>query len=82
MSRSKWKIPFIDPSLINKKSQKIKIFSRQSTIYPFFLHKTVLIHNGKSMIKTKITDNMLGQKFGEFVKTKQSHVFKKNKCIK
>ena len=57
MSRSVWKGPFVDPSLIkkvekekNETSRKpIKTWSRKSTIIPDFVGVTFLIHNGKNL---------------------------------
>jgi ribosomal protein S19 len=37
------------------------------------------IYNGKNFIKLKITKDMLGYKFGEFINTKKKHIYKKLK---
>ena len=79
MSRSVWKGPFVDPSLLKKveklKDQSnrppIKTWSRKSTIIPEFVGYSFLIHNGKKFIPIKISEEMVGHKLGEFSPTRQ-----------
>ena len=79
MSRSIWKGPFVDPSLLRKveklkdQSNKppIKTWSRKSTIIPEFVGHSFLIHNGKKFIPIKISEEMVGHKLGEFSPTRQ-----------
>ena len=79
MSRSIWKGPFVDPSLLKKveklKDQfnkpPIKTWSRKSTIIPEFVGYSFLIHNGKKFIPIKISEEMVGHKLGEFSPTRQ-----------
>ena len=79
MSRSVWKGPFVDPSLIKKVEQQktkgttapIKTWSRKSTIIPEFIGTSFLIHNGKKFIPIKISEEMVGHKLGEFSPTRQ-----------
>ena len=79
MSRSVWKGPFVDPSLLKKvekvKGQSnaapIKTWSRKSTIIPEFVGHSFLIYNGKKFIPIKISDEMVGHKLGEFSPTRQ-----------
>ena len=79
MSRSVWKGPFVDPSLIKKveklKNQTnkspIKTWSRKSTIIPEFVGVSFLIYNGKKFIPIKISEEMVGHKLGEFSQTRQ-----------
>ena len=81
MSRSVWKGPFVDPSLLKKveklKSQTnpipIKTWSRKSTIIPEFIGVSFLIYNGKKFIPIKISEEMVGHKLGEFSPTRQFH---------
>ena len=78
MSRSIWKGPFVDPSLIKKveklKSQSkpmpIKTWSRKSTIIPEFIGVSFLIYNGKKFIPITISEDMVGHKMGEFAPTR------------
>ena len=79
MSRSVWKGPFVDPSLIEKVEKlkgktnvaPIKTWARKSTIIPEFVGYSFLIHNGKKFIPIKIPDEMVGHKLGEFSPTRQ-----------
>ena len=79
MSRSVWKGPFVDPSLIKKvdnlknKTSKapIKTWSRKSTIIPDFVGHSFLVHNGKKFIPISISEEMVGHKLGEFSPTRQ-----------
>ena len=79
MSRSVWKGPFVDPSLLKQveklKTQSnptpIKTWSRKSTIVPEFVGISFLIHNGKKFIPIKISEEMVGHKLGEFSPTRQ-----------
>ena len=79
MSRSVWKGPFVDPSLIKKVEKlknhttkpPIKTWSRKSTIIPEFVGFSFLIHNGKKFIPIKISEEMVGHKLGEFSPTRQ-----------
>ena len=79
MSRSVWKGPFVDPSLLKKveklksqaKPMPIKTWSRKSTIIPEFIGISFLIYNGKKFIPIKISEEMVGHKLGEFSPTRQ-----------
>ena len=76
MPRSVKKGPFIDYHLWNKAikqtddNRAIKTWSRRSTIVPEFIGKTFVVHNGKKFIPVFITENMVGQKLGEFSQTR------------
>ena len=78
MSRSIWKGPFVDPSLLKKVEKlknapvqaPIKTRSRKSTIIPEFIGISFLIHNGKKFIPIKISEEMVGHKLGEFSPTR------------
>ena len=64
MTRSVWKGPYVDASLLKKvekmRSQSnklpIKTWSRKSTIIPEFVGISFLIHNGKKFIPIKISE--------------------------
>ena len=79
MSRSVWKGPFVDPSLLKKvenlksqtKPMPIKTWSRKSTIIPDFVGLSFLIHNGKKFIPITVSEDMVGHKLGEFAPTRQ-----------
>lgn len=72
MARSLWKGPFCE---INTTIQKIT--SRRSIILPQFIGKNLLVHNGKSYISLKVTEDMIGHKFGEFAITRRKPIHKK-----
>jgi len=83
--RSVWKGPFIESTFVSsiKESKNIKKIlnttSRTSMILPFLIGKTVRVHNGKSFVPVKITEEMVGFKLGEFVATRVRHIYKKKK---
>ena len=78
MARSVWKGPFVEMTLI-KKAQKvsdsgrkevIKTWSRRSTILPQFVGLTFGVYNGKKHIPVLVSEEMIGQKFGEYSPTR------------
>ena len=78
MARSIWKGPFVDGYLLKKaetskasgKNEVIKIWSRRSTILPQFVGLTFAVYNGKKHIPVAVTEEMIGQKFGEYSPTR------------
>lgn len=74
MARSLWKPPFCEIS-----ASQTKIWSRRSLITPEFVNKTFFIHNGKTFISLKVTQDMIGCKFGEFATTRKKTQHKKKK---
>jgi small subunit ribosomal protein S19 len=87
MARAKWKGPFIKPvylKKINKKNHNINKFSisRKSEVMPNYIGLTFQIHNGKNYSEIKVSEEMLGHKFGEFVFTRSKFSFKKKKSQK
>jgi len=61
MARSKWKGPYINKKLLEsiknyKKNKQIFTNSRNSTIIPIFVNKTINVHNGKIYQKLKIIE--------------------------
>jgi small subunit ribosomal protein S19 len=90
MGRSLKKGPFIDVHLLekveamNRQNEKkvIKTWSRRSTVVPEMVGHTVAVHNGKKFIPVYITENMVGQKLGEFAPTRffKGHTTKAEKA--
>ena len=90
MSRSLKKGPFIDLHLLEKveamnqeKDKKvIKTWSRRSTVIPEMVGHTLAVHNGRKFIPVYITENMVGQKLGEFAPTRffKGHTTKAEKA--
>ena len=78
MSRSIWKGPFVDITLIKKaekvsesgRKEVIKTWSRRSTILPQFVGLTFGVYNGHKFIPVSVTENMVGHKLGEFSPTR------------
>ena len=48
----------------------IKTWSRRSTILPQFVGLTFGVYNGQKFVPVLVTENMVGQKFGEFSPTR------------
>ena len=78
MSRSVKKGPFVQPRLLKKiqdmnaKGEKkvLKTWSRSSTIFPDFVGHTIAVHDGKKHVPVYITEDMVGNKLGEFAPTR------------
>lgn len=78
MARSVKKGPFVDGHLLKKvmeakgtNSRKvIKTWSRRSDIVPDMVGLTLAVHNGKKFIPVFVSENMVGQKLGEFSPTR------------
>jgi small subunit ribosomal protein S19 len=78
MSRSLKKGPFIDAHLLKKveamnasgKKAVIKTWSRRSMIVPAMLSHTIAVHNGKKFVPVYVTENMIGNRLGEFAATR------------
>ncbi len=78
MARSVKKGPFVDGHLMQKVEQAkesgsrkvIKTWSRRSDIIPDMVGLTFAVHNGKKFIPVFVTENMVGQKLGEYAPTR------------
>ncbi len=79
MSRNHKKSPFFKYNLINNQKKWIKIFNKNLVIMPKDIDVNYNIYNGKTFIKLKITKEMLGYKFGEFINTRKKNIYKKVK---
>ena len=90
MSRSTKKGPFVDTPLLEKievmnrgaDRKVIKTWSRRSTVVPEMVGHTIAVHNGKKFIPVYVTENMVGQKLGEFSPTRtfKGHTTKAEKA--
>ena len=49
----------------------IKTWARASTIPPEFVGRTIAVHNGRIHTPVFITENMVGNKLGEFAPTRK-----------
>src|SRR5262245_10279578 len=78
MGRSLKKGPFVDTHLLEKvevmnrgaEKKVIKTWSRRSTVVTEMVGHTLAVHNGKKFIPVYVTENMVGQKLGEFAPTR------------
>lgn len=81
MSRSLKKGPYCSPKLLKKVHTArdkagargrvvVETYSRRSTIIPEFVGVTLMVHCGNKFIPVLITENMVGQKLGEFAMTR------------
>ena len=81
MTRSTWKGPFVESSLLKKaetargsgRKDVIKTWSRRSTVLPQFVGLTFGVYNGKKHIPVMVTEDMVGHKLGEFSHTRTFH---------
>ena len=86
MSRSLKKGQFADESLLKKieamnesgEKSVIKTWSRRSTIYPQMVGHTIAVHDGRKHVPVYITEDMVGNKLGEFVPTRTFRGHNKN----
>ncbi len=83
MTRSIWKTPFSQSQIfksiyLNHSPEKpIRIWSRNSVIFPLFVGKVLSIYNGKRFVNLQISEEMIGFKTGEFVSTRKRPQHKK-----
>ena len=78
MTRSVWKGPFVDITLLKKakavsesgRKEVIKTWSRKSTILPEFVGLTFGVYNGQKFVQVAVNENMVGHKLGEFSPTR------------
>tara|TARA_X000001036_G_scaffold300337_1_gene279431 strand:+ start:14 stop:292 length:279 start_codon:yes stop_codon:yes gene_type:complete len=78
MARAIWKGPFVEGYVLNKaekvresgRNEVIKIWSRKSTILPQFVGLTFGVYNGRKHIPVLVSEEMIGQKFGEYSPTR------------
>ena len=90
MTRSIWKGPFVDGYLLKKVQEAkktgsrtaIKTWSRRSTILPQFGGLNFAVHNGKKFIPVFITEEMVGQKLGEYAPTRTYYGHTADKKVK
>lgn len=87
MSRSSWKLDFINNCLLRKvcflkekrSSFSLRTWSRSSTVCSDFVGLRLRVHNGRDFYPVQISEGMLGHKLGEFVPTRVKYEFKKKK---
>jgi small subunit ribosomal protein S19 len=82
--RSLWKGPFLSSKIVsdiklNNSLKILKTTSRNTTILPFLIGKTIHLHNGKFFVNCIISEDLLGHTLGEFVPTRLRQIYKKKK---
>ena len=78
MTRSIWKGPFVDITLMKKaaklsqsgRKEVLKTWSRRSMITPDMVGLNIAVHNGRQHVPIFILEDMVGHKLGEFVLTR------------
>ena len=78
MGRSLKKGPFVQPKLLERVQQMneagekrvLKTWSRSSTIFPDFVGHTFAVHDGRKHVPVYVTEDMVGDKLGEFAPTR------------
>ena len=78
MSRSVKKGPYVEPRLLGRvqemkrlnEKRVLKTWSRASVIFPDFVGQTIAVYNGKKHIPVSVSEEMIGQKFGEYSPTR------------
>lgn len=78
MARSLKKGPYIHPSILKHISRLkvgdkkiIKTWARASQISPEMIGYTFGVHNGRSFIEVRVTEEMVGHRLGEFAPTRK-----------
>ena len=78
MPRSLKKGPYVDEKLAKKVSALkvgdktiIKTWARASTITPEMVGFTIGVHNGRTHVPVRVSENMVGHKLGEFSPTRK-----------
>jgi len=78
MSRSLKKGPYVDPKLLKKianlkpeNAPVIKTWSRASEISPEMVGFAFGVHNGKTFVEVKVSEEMVGHRLGEFAPTRK-----------
>lgn len=82
LGRSAWKGPNVVPLPIGeamKTGAPIRTNARSCTILPQFVGLKFQVHNGKEYVELEISDDMVGNKLGEFVSTRKKFSYKYSK---
>lgn len=90
MARSLKKGPYIKEVILRRaqqmheaeKKQPIKVWQRAMTILPDCVGLTFQVYNGKKFIPLRVTENMVGHKFGEFSPTRTYYGHAADKKVK
>lgn len=83
MTRSQYKGPFIDNSILKLHNLKrtVNVYSRRSTIHPKLAGLRIGVYNGGVFKVVKVNEMMVGRKLGEFSPTRMLYQFKRKKQL-
>ena len=78
MGRSLKKGPFVEERLMKRidamnaanEKKVVKTWSRASTIFPEMVGHTIAVHDGRKHVPVFISEDMVGQRLGEFAPTR------------
>lgn len=78
MGRSVKKGPYVEAGLMKKieamnesnTKSVVKTWSRSSTIFPEMVGHTIAVHDGRKHVPVFISEDMVGNKLGEFAPTR------------
>ena len=54
----------------NGEKKIVKTWSRASMIFPDFVGHTIAVHDGRKHVPVYVTEDMVGDKLGEFARTR------------
>jgi small subunit ribosomal protein S19 len=84
MSRSSFKGPFFNPNIFKKlkiiklkTNNVLKTFSKNTTILPGYIDKTLSVYNGKKWVLRAVSQDMVGYVLGSFIFTRKIYKYKK-----
>jgi small subunit ribosomal protein S19 len=60
----------VEKAMESGEKKPIKTWSRRSMIIPDMIGLTIAVHNGRQHVPVFVTDEMVGQKLGEFAPTR------------
>lgn len=87
MVRSKWKLPYMSKIFFSNhflNNSDPVIWHRNVAVSSSFVDKKCTVYNGIWFLSLNVTDEMIGQKFGEFCATKtinKIHITEKKKNV-
>ncbi len=87
MSRSSWKISYIDPEFLKQQLSKSRedefvLINRATVLTNDMVGLQLQIYNGIRFFQITVTPDMIGHRAGEFAPTRKKPVAKKKKNTK
>ncbi len=76
--RSRWKLPFFEtPIKMRYRNGSPRVISRSATIIPSSVGLQLFVYTGKNIANFKVTQDIVGYKVGEFIRTRGRYQYKK-----